>query len=156
MYNPDRKQAIPGDDKLALPPESGTSAASQQEDIDDDLFNRLLGGDHTDNIACAVDDHLFRKIPLKQAGRNYTVEYKKKLIKSALDLDAKKQRPGYYWIWNISETENENYKISFRRLAQEIKANYPTITLLSLDFNNIDQEIEENELFDVLHHTQDD
>ncbi len=155
LSNPDRKQVMPGSYKLALPPESGTTAV-QQEDISDDLFSRLLGVDCTDNIAIAIDEYLFRKIPRKQAGRHYTAADKKKLIKSALELDAKNQKPGYYWIWNISdEIDNENYKNSFKQLAQDIKNNYPAITLLSLDVN-IDRELEENELFDLLPDTQSD
>lgn len=154
VHNPVRRQAIPSSYKLSLPPESGASSNTQYEDISDDLFNRLLGIEKIDDIASAVDDHLFRKIARKQRGRSYSPEEKQKMTKSELERDAKNRRPGYYWIWNISDTENQNYKDSFNLLARKIKENYPAITLLSLDFRNINQEIEENELFDSLHHTK--
>lgn len=155
INNPDRKQAIPGCYKLSLPPESGPATAGQQlEDIQDDLFNRLEGGDSVDNIAIAVDEHLFKKIALKQ-NRNYTPADKKKLTRNALELDAENQEPGYYWIWSFTdEAQEEHYKNSYMQLAREIKANYPAITLLCLDINT-DRECEENTMFHLLAKTQD-
>lgn len=149
--NPDLKQAKPGRYKLSLPPESGPVGATQQfADIEDDLFNRLGAGHDLDVISSAVDEHLFKKV-VPRSGRSFQASDKRKLIRSALESNASRNKPGYYWIWNFP---NENHRERYEALAREIKAHYPAITLLRLE-GDIDSMCEEIHLFGLFSDTQD-
>ncbi len=148
------KTVRPGKNRLALPPESGPDAGNNQlQNIEDDLYNRISRGDTVKSMKIAIDEHLFEKRPNRQERKKYTSEDKKMLVKEWLINNETADRPGLYWLLNLSGVESEDEHI--KDLAQQLKISYPQITLLSLNMDiGHDLEISENRMFNQLADTQ--
>lgn len=139
--------------RLPLAPESGVDDGVQkQSDIDFDLYNRFCVGElNPEAMHIGIDEHLYKINPQRQRRRARGQTDKQLLVKGWLQREVDKNKPGYYWLFELGEYQEVNAAIE--QFAKELSQRYPQILPLSLE-DNVTKENHEYDLFDLLAETQ--
>ncbi|MBK8454426.1 MAG: serine protease [Thiofilum sp.] len=133
--------AVPGKYCLALPPETGSKGTQKtQQEAEDDLWQRIAGGDTTENIQTNIDEYLYLNIPEKsRSSRNR--DQKRVMVNSTLQrLFNSEQSVQYYWI--LLEDDSQ----AWQEVVGFLNEKYPLIRLLCLT-DDFEQEERERDLF---------